>query len=121
MTLHPPHGLVMAKHLKKHGLVLPAQACLVSKLLSQEETIPAAGKALIKASAAIKTWFLNFENENSGMNELLTHALDWKIFGKCYCQYFDKMELILLSFCYSIALPCLQSSFCSGSVLAPAV
>ncbi|XP_071537756.1 nucleolar pre-ribosomal-associated protein 1 [Panulirus ornatus] len=83
VRVHPPHGLVLVKHLKKHGTVLPAHASLLGMLIDQDATMSAAEAALVKVTDNIKNWALDMDDEDDATSVLLTFALKKDLLGSC--------------------------------------
>lgn len=81
---HPLHGLVLAKHLKKHGTVLPAQASLLALLMEQDKAISTAEAALVKLSDNIKMWALTMDDNDDATSVLFAFALKKDLLGRYF-------------------------------------
>lgn len=100
VRLHPPHGVVLAKYLKRHRTILPAQASLLAMLLEKEECLSTAEAALAKVADVIKMWALDMDGDDDDDDDttgkLLALALkkgmiDENCMSKICCQLYEKV------------------------------
>nr|XP_045624958.1 nucleolar pre-ribosomal-associated protein 1-like [Procambarus clarkii] len=96
VRLHPPHGTVFIKRLKKHGTLLPAQASLLAMLLEEDDILSTSEAALAKVSDEIKMWALAMDDDEDATSKIFAFALEKSMIDKsCMseicCQLYEKI------------------------------